>query len=142
MGKVLNYIDLFAGAGGLSEGFVRQGFRAVAHVEMNKEACDTLVTRAAYYNLKENSCIDNYWDYLKGNISKNAFLSKLPRELVNTEINSEISENSIGGIFEKIDALKKDDAIDVIIGGPPCQAYSLVGRSRDPNKMEGDKRSY
>lgn len=35
----MNYIDLFAGAGGLSEGFIRQGFTPVAHVEMNKDAC-------------------------------------------------------------------------------------------------------
>ncbi len=41
----LTFIDLFAGAGGLSEGFVREGFHPVAHVEMSKEACDTLKTR-------------------------------------------------------------------------------------------------
>ena len=52
--KKLNYIDLFAGAGGLSEGFVRAGFTPIAHVEMNKDACDTLKTRTAYHWLKEN----------------------------------------------------------------------------------------
>ena len=38
----MNFIDLFAGAGGLSEGFIRKGFSPIAHVEMNKNACDTL----------------------------------------------------------------------------------------------------
>lgn len=52
--KKLNYIDLFAGAGGLSEGFIRAGFNPIAHVEMNKDACDTLRARAAYHWLKEN----------------------------------------------------------------------------------------
>jgi DNA (cytosine-5)-methyltransferase 1 len=51
----LNYIDLFAGAGGLSEGFIREGFHPIAHVEMNKNACETLKTRAAYHWLKENN---------------------------------------------------------------------------------------
>jgi DNA (cytosine-5)-methyltransferase 1 len=49
----LNYIDLFAGAGGLSEGFIREGFQPVAHVEMNAEASDTLRTRVAFRFLKD-----------------------------------------------------------------------------------------
>lgn len=44
-----NFIDLFAGAGGLSEGFVQAGFKPVAHVEMNEFAAKTLETRSAYY---------------------------------------------------------------------------------------------
>lgn len=44
-----NFIDLFAGAGGLSEGFIQAGFRPVAHVEMNEYAAKTLETRSAYY---------------------------------------------------------------------------------------------
>lgn len=47
-----NFIDLFAGAGGLSEGFIQAGFRPVAHVEMNEYASKTLETRSAYYYLK------------------------------------------------------------------------------------------
>ena len=44
----LNYIDLFAGAGGLSEGFIQSGYRPVAHVEMNEYAAKTIETRIAY----------------------------------------------------------------------------------------------
>ena len=47
------YLDLFAGAGGLSEGFTRAGYEPVAHVEMDKAACFTLRTRAAYHWLKK-----------------------------------------------------------------------------------------
>ena len=43
-----NFIDLFAGAGGLSEGFLQAGFKPVAHVEMNEFAAKTLETRSAY----------------------------------------------------------------------------------------------
>lgn len=47
-----NFIDLFAGAGGLSEGFIQAGFSPVAHVEMNPYAAQTLETRTGYYYLK------------------------------------------------------------------------------------------
>ena len=53
MGKQLNYLDLFAGAGGLSEGFIRAGFNPIAHVEMDPAACFTLQTRMAYHWLKK-----------------------------------------------------------------------------------------
>ena len=52
MGK-LNFIDLFAGAGGLSEGFIRSGFKPIAHVELDKAACYTLRTRTAYHILNQ-----------------------------------------------------------------------------------------
>lgn len=48
----MNYIDLFAGAGGLSEGFLQNGFSPLAHVEMNEDACLTLKTRLCYRMLK------------------------------------------------------------------------------------------
>ena len=55
----MNYIDLFAGAGGLSEGFKRAGFNPIAHVEMNSHACNTIKTRMAYYDLKDNNKENN-----------------------------------------------------------------------------------
>jgi DNA (cytosine-5)-methyltransferase 1 len=62
----LNFIDLFAGAGGLSEGFIRAGYTPLAHIEMDKYACDTLKTRAAFHYLKNNSKNSRYklWEYL------------------------------------------------------------------------------
>ena len=46
--KEYTFIDLFAGAGGLSEGFIKAGFSPIAHIEMKKDACNTLKTRSAF----------------------------------------------------------------------------------------------
>ena len=53
--KEYGFIDIFAGAGGLAEGFIQSGFFPIAHVEMNKEACSTLETRQVYFYLKKNN---------------------------------------------------------------------------------------
>lgn len=135
----MNYIDLFAGAGGLSEGFIREGFDPIAHVEMNAEACDTLRTRIAFHYLKKK---DKYFSYLKGETSRQQLWDMVPEELMKSVINCEISSETIDSIFRQVDQQLTHKKVDVVIGGPPCQAYSLVGRSRDPNGMKGDKRNF
>ena len=138
----LNYIDLFAGAGGLSEGFIREKFEPVAHVEMSAEAADTLKTRIAFHHFSRKKNLTKYYAYLKQDISRNELWGSIPQHLLESVINKEISDKTIEGIFEKIDSQLDEKKVDVIIGGPPCQAYSLVGRSRDPNRMKGDKRNF
>lgn len=139
----MNFIDLFAGAGGLSEGFIRTGFKPIAHVEMNKDACDTLRTRAVYHWLVEKGKQNEYYDYLKvEKKDKEKFWAIAPEEIRNSIINSEISDSSIESIFSKIDNLTKGKEIDLIIGGPPCQAYSIAGRARDPKGMKEDPRNF
>jgi DNA (cytosine-5)-methyltransferase 1 len=139
----MNFIDLFAGAGGLSEGFIRSGFQPIAHVEMNKDACDTLRTRAVFHWLAENGNPKKYYDYLKSDKKdKQNFWNLAPVEIRNSIINSEISDSSIDDIFFQIDNLSKGKKIDLIIGGPPCQAYSVAGRARDPKGMKEDPRNF
>lgn len=140
--KELNYIDLFAGAGGLSEGFIREGFHPVAHVEMSKEACDTLKTRLAYHHLSQHKKLKTYFAYLQNEISRQELWQIIPEGIIDSVINDEISGKTIENIFKQIDEKLDSKKVDLIIGGPPCQAYSLVGRSRDPNRMEGDKRNF
>jgi DNA (cytosine-5)-methyltransferase 1 len=138
----LNYIDLFAGAGGLSEGFIREGFHPVAHVEMDKDACNTLKTRLAYHYLAENDKLSIYKSYLQNEITREVLWKSIPESIMESVINEEITGETINGIFDNIDAQLNGHKVDLIIGGPPCQAYSLVGRSRDPNRMKGDKRNF
>ncbi|NCO64763.1 MAG: DNA cytosine methyltransferase [Flavobacteriia bacterium] len=136
-----NFIDLFAGAGGLSEGFIRAGFSPIAHVEMNKDACDTIKIRTAYHWLKENKKTEIYNDYLKSETKNKKELWKhVPENLINSVINKEISENTLPEIFNSIDKELNGNKVDLIIGGPPCQAYSIVGRAR--KDMESDPRNH
>lgn len=134
-----NIIDLFAGAGGLSEGFVQAGFNPIAHVEMDKDACDTLRTRACYHYLVANGQKDVYYSYLKGEISRETLYESVPSKVVDSVINVEISDKTIKDTFKKIKKLAASKHIDFIIGGPPCQAYSLLGRH--DKRMEDDPRT-
>lgn len=106
------FIDLFAGCGGLSEGFYRKGFKALAHVEINHWACETLRKRMAYYGYK--------------NIDK---------EVIERDITSD-------DILSHIDSAVDGRSVDIIIGGPPCQAYSTAGRVRDSKGMSTDPRNF
>lgn len=137
-----NYIDLFAGAGGLSEGFIRAGFEPIAHVEMDKAACNTITTRVAYHYLKSTNQYEVYISYLEGNISREELYNKIPTNLLNSVINRPIGEEHNGVIHNQIEAILDKKQVDLIIGGPPCQAYSLVGRARSANGMKGDTRNY
>ena len=107
-----NFIDLFAGCGGLSEGFYRNGFTALAHVDFDHWACETLRTRMKHYG---------YTNYQK--------------EVIEQDINSK-------DIIELLDEAVNGRKVDVIIGGPPCQAYSTAGRVRDGKRMAEDPRNF
>lgn len=138
----MNFIDLFSGAGGLSEGFIRAGFEPVAHVEMDKAACNTMITRNAFHYMSNQNNLKPYLDYIQNKISRTELYSLLPQKEIDSVINLPIGEDNNKTIFDRIDSLKGQKSIDFIIGGPPCQAYSVVGRSRDTNRMKGDSRNY
>lgn len=140
--KTLKYLDLFAGAGGLSEGFIRAGYEPTAHVEIDEAACFTLKTRLAYKWLQENQKEEVYESYLAGEINRQKFYDSVPESLLQSVLNYEISKKNINKIFDEVDSILNGSSIDLIVGGPPCQAYSLVGRARDEKGMQGDKRNY
>ena len=110
--KEYTFIDLFAGCGGLSEGFYRVGFKALAHVEINHDACNTLRTRMKHYGYK------------------NADLAVIEHDITASDI------------IERINGVVGGKDVDIIIGGPPCQAYSTAGRVRDGEGMAKDPRNF
>ena len=112
--RIYTFIDLFAGCGGLSEGFYRQGFEALAHVEIDHWACETLRERMRFYRYKEKD---------------------INKKVIEADITS--SE-----IISQIDSAIESSSVDIIIGGPPCQAYSTAGRVRDAKGMASDPRNY
>lgn len=112
MTKKYTFIDLFAGCGGLSEGFYRQGYKALAHVEINHFACETLRKRMAHYGYKD-----------------------IEKEVIEYDITAP-------DILDRIKDAVGNRSVDIIIGGPPCQAYSSAGRVRDKEGMAKDARNY
>jgi len=141
-------IDLFAGCGGLSEGFKQAGFNVIAQVEMDKWACETLTTRHVYHGLKERGKGYLYHRYLRGEIGRENILDRFPelQELISHRvIHATLGEDGIDEILKRIKASKKFHGaakFHVLLGGPPCQPYSLIGRARDPSRMENDNRHY
>lgn len=138
--KKPTFIDLFAGAGGLSEGFIRAGYEPVAHVEMDLAASNTLRTRTAYHYLKSVNRDDVYLSYLRGEIRRTKLYDSIPKELLESVINLPVGSKYNKIIHERISKQLGNREVDLIVGGPPCQAYSVVGRSR--KDMTGDPRNY
>lgn len=98
-----NYLDIFAGAGGLSEGFLRANYDPVAHIEMDPAACYTLKTRLAYKWLLNNQQENVYQDYISAKITRDALYGAVPEDLLNSVLNYEISNENLDEIFEQVE---------------------------------------
>ena len=121
-------LDLFAGCGGLTDGFMQTGyFEDIAAVEWQEPEVKTLRHRLA-----------TKWK--KNNVEESILLFDVQRE---EELFTGWSNDPKYGNGKGLDYfVKKAKGIDVIIGGPPCQAYSVAGRVRDEHGMEDDYRNY
>lgn len=141
-------VDLFAGCGGLSEGFIQAGFDVIAQVEMDRWACETLRTRHLYHELHRirKRCLYN--KYLREEVSRDNILDSFPHikdSISHSVIQATLGREGTNEVLERIEASKRlhgASKVNVLLGGPPCQCYSLVGRARDPFRMENDKRHY
>lgn len=121
------FIDLFAGCGGLSEGFHKEdGFDFLAAVEWEKAPANNLINR-----------LEKKWNDKSASEKVLIFDIQRVNELFNGWKNDP-KYGSHKGLNNLIGAKK----VDIIIGGPPCQAYSLAGRAQDKNNMKDDYRNY
>ena len=142
MNKPIKIIDLFAGPGGLGEGFASVGsdnnpvFKIAVSVEKEASAHSTLTLRAFTREFKNRVLPKEYYEYIRGKRTKEELIKTYPAQW------AAACEETLGGpvalgkdnelIHRKIAAvLEKNKEPWVLIGGPPCQAYSLVGRAKN-----------
>ena len=126
--KTIKSIDLFAGCGGLMDGFEQTGYYdTIAAVEWEKGPCANLANR-----------LKTKWGY------KDASDRVLQFDIQRTdELFYGWKDDDAYGSSEGLDKLIQDAGdLDIIIGGPPCQAYSIAGRVRDEHGMKNDYRNY
>ena len=122
----INVIDLFAGCGGLTDGFLQTGkYNTLAAVDWEFPTVQTLKKR-----------LSTKWNY---DLDRNNILHfdiQRTEELING------FDDSKFGKSEGLNNIVGNKNVDLIVGGPPCQAYSMAGRVRDENGMQDDYRNF
>lgn len=152
--KNIPVIDLFAGPGGLGEGFSSFGqkkgkkiFRIALSVEKDPAAHSTLLLRSFFRQFDKKKVPTEYYSFLRSEISLDDLFNAYPDQADSAKeeaLHAELGKDDNSYIDFKIRKAVSDKNKWVLIGGPPCQAYSLAGRSRNRSKAgyepEKDKR--
>lgn len=153
----ISVIDLFAGPGGLGEGFAslkddagQPVFRIRLSIEKEQSAHKTLELRSFFRKFGDENAPDDYYRYLRGEeITREQLFAKYEQEAKAAKEEAwhfELASDRSYEIDDRIQHALGGDKNWVLIGGPPCQAYSVVGRVRmrgqDPDKYENDPRHY
>ena len=153
----LSVIDLFAGPGGLGEGFSsftdtskRHPFDIRLSAEKDPFAQQTLELRTFLRAFRDESGLPHeYAEFLRERLPREQLFARYPERALQAREHArpfELGEPNRKTLEERLDALRLDRDRTVVIGGPPCQAYSLAGRSRNGAKgdwsLESDHRSH
>lgn len=133
-------VDLFAGPGGLGEGFStledakgNSVFQSVLSIENDEFAHRTLLLRHFFRSFRRDDIPEPYFDYLRKQISFDQLRSQYAKEFSDAEksaLKLTLCPENHNRIKRSIRAKLNGSKYWVLVGGPPCQAYSLVGRSR------------
>lgn len=146
---MIGVIDLFAGCGGLSEGFSRLNrdgafpFDVRLHIEKETAPIRTLSLRTFYHQFRERDVPESYYAYVRGQMGIEGLLRDHPTEAAEAKrrcLQAELGspELDVAMVSQRIqEAVSKTDAW-VLIGGPPCQAYSVIGRAINQSKPDYD----
>lgn len=136
-------VDIFAGPGGLGEGFsaftprrgmINPPFKIAISAEMETNAAKTLRLRAFFRQFPAGQAPDSYYEYVAG---KRTTPYTEDSEKQWSAAKEEARQLTLGNpsddaeLRERIERVAKKGKEWVLIGGPPCQAYSLVGRARN-----------
>ena len=146
LGKTIPVVDIFAGAGGLGDGFEgyargqdeHGAFSVVLSAEMDRHAVKTLRTRAFYRSFSTGEAPRSYYDYAAGRRAEpwtdttqdvwNRAVERACQIKLGTPDDDRLLDARIAQVVQEA---KKNDLPWVLVGGPPCQAFSLVGRARN-----------
>lgn len=145
-------IDLFAGPGGLGEGFAScvtgataSAFEVRLSIEMDPDAHTTLELRSFFRQFPRGTAPDAYYERLRGEITTAELFADYPRQAARARTEAwlaELGKVPTEELHQRIRQAIGSNHQWVLCGGPPCQAYSVVGRSRRGGIDDDDKRIY
>jgi len=155
--KTIPVVDLFAGPGGLGEGFSsardehgKGCFNITLSIEKEHYARETLELRAFFREFRDE-VPDEYYSYLRGEITREELFGKYPKQAQAAQYQAWHAELGSKLFPPEMVDRRITDSLNgarnwVLIGGPPCQAYSVIGRSRmrgsNPEAFEKDPRHF
>lgn len=142
-------VDLFAGPGGLGEGFASSvdekgcsRFTSVVSIERDEFSHQTLLLRHFIRQFPESEVPDDYYAFLAGDISRDQLYRRYPaahRHAASSALQISLGSESHAQVQEIIRERIGGSRRWALVGGPPCQAYSLVGRSRMMGRSDFEK---
>lgn len=143
-------VDLFAGPGGLGEGFAALNteappFRIVLSIEKDPAAHRTLELRSFFRQFARTEVPEAYYEHLRLGISRDDLFALFPNQAADARAEAwqaELGNTKPSEIDSRIRTALAGASTWVLCGGPPCQAYSLIGRSRSGGIDEADHRVY
>jgi DNA (cytosine-5)-methyltransferase 1 len=149
--NLIPVIDLFAGPGGLGEGFSafevnrKRAFRICLSIEKDESAHRTLELRSFYRQFPPDAIPDEYYLHLQNRMKREELFSRYRTE--SEAASKEAWKAELGKVDEAEVNRRIREAVGdtdewVLCGGPPCQAYSVMGRSRNGGIAADDHRVF